>query len=59
MVKRGEEKVSASCGSLFPLTRANAQWFIHGFSSRWRTDSSAKRPVTDKSQRQRLEVGSG
>ena len=20
-----------SCGSLFPLTRANAQWVIHGF----------------------------
>ena len=23
----------ASCGSLFPFTRANAQWVIHGFSS--------------------------
>ena len=21
----------ASCGSLFPFTRANAQWVIHGF----------------------------
>ena len=47
MVNRGEEKVRvrmnvvpyeccahfffASCGSLFPFTRANAQWVIHGF----------------------------
>ena len=23
----------ASCGSLFPFTRANAQWVIHGFNS--------------------------
>ena len=22
-----------SCGSLFPFTRANAQWVIHGLSS--------------------------
>ena len=30
---RGKEKIFffASCGSLFPFTRANAQWVIHGF----------------------------
>jgi len=47
MVNRGKEKVRVhmnvvprrskdifftSCGSLIPLTRANAQWVIHGFS---------------------------
>ena len=45
MVNRGEEKVwvqmnvvprstgntNSGSGSLFPFTRANAQWVIHGF----------------------------
>ena len=43
MVNRGEEKVwvqmnvvprstgNTNSGSLFPFTRANAQWVIHGF----------------------------
>ena len=30
---RSKDFFFASCGSLFPLTRANAQWVIHGFSS--------------------------
>ena len=28
---RSKDFFFASCGSLFPLTRANAQWVIHGF----------------------------
>ena len=28
---RSKEFFFASCGSLFPFTRANAQWVIHGF----------------------------
>ena len=27
----GKNFVFASCGSLFPFTRANAKWVIHGF----------------------------
>ena len=30
---RSKEFFFASCGSLFPFTRANAQWVIHGLSS--------------------------
>ena len=29
--QRSKDFVFASCGSLFPITRANAQWVIHGF----------------------------
>ena len=29
----------ASCGSLFPFTRANAQWVIHGFNLHFRVNS--------------------
>ena len=29
--KRSKDFFFASCGSLFPFTRANAQWVIHGF----------------------------
>ena len=28
---RSKDFFFASCGSLFPFTRANAQWVIHGF----------------------------
>ena len=28
---RSKDFFFASCGSLFPFTRANAQWDIHGF----------------------------
>ena len=28
---RGQKIIFASCGSLFPFTRADAQWVIHGF----------------------------
>ena len=28
---RSKDFFFASCGSLFPITRANAQWVIHGF----------------------------
>ena len=28
---RSKDFIFASCGSLFPFTRANAQWVIHGF----------------------------
>ena len=28
---RSKDFLFASCGSLFPFTRANAQWVIHGF----------------------------
>ena len=28
---RSKDFFFASCGSLFPFTRANGQWFIHGF----------------------------
>ena len=28
---RSKDIFFASCGSLFPFTRANAQWVIHGF----------------------------
>ena len=27
----GTRELTLSCGSLFPFTRANAQWVIHGF----------------------------
>ena len=30
---RSKDFFFASCGSLFPFTRANAQWVIHGLSS--------------------------
>ena len=30
---RSKDFFFASCGSLFPFTRANAQWVIHGFKS--------------------------
>ena len=30
---RSKDFFFASCGSLFPFTRANTQWVIHGFSS--------------------------
>ena len=30
---RSKDFFFASCGSLFPFTRANAQWVIHGFNS--------------------------
>ena len=29
---RSKDFFFASCGSLFPFTRANAQWVIHGFT---------------------------
>ena len=28
---RSKDFFFASCGSMFPFTRANAQWAIHGF----------------------------
>ena len=28
---RSKDFFFASCGSLFPFTRANAQWVLHGF----------------------------
>ena len=30
-IKRSKDFFFASCGSLFPFTRANAQWVIYGF----------------------------
>ena len=30
-VSPSKGKQGTSCGSLFPFTRANAQWVIHGF----------------------------
>ena len=29
--RRSKDLFFASCGSLFPFTRANAQWVVHGF----------------------------
>ena len=31
LVWRSKDFFFASCGSLFPFTRANTQWVIHGF----------------------------
>ena len=35
---RSKDFFFASCGSLFPFTRANAQWVIHGFKSHFNLD---------------------
>ena len=32
---RSKDFFFASCGSLFPFTRANAQWVIHGFKKHY------------------------
>ena len=36
----------ASCGSLFPFTRANAQWVIHGFKQHYNLHFRVNRPIS-------------